>query len=143
VDSLLYKGVAALDQSPTQNYNGTGFYQCYCALYIGEYGQWDVMSSDNDTSVTLDDILLEDSALQNANICYDYTKDNLWSSFLSTLVSLSVSVINIILRTVNIILISIIGYHTESNQTKAVMAAVFISTFLNTAILILLTDANT
>mmetsp|Transcript_15075 Transcript_15075/g.14642 ORF Transcript_15075/g.14642 Transcript_15075/m.14642 type:complete len:102 (-) Transcript_15075:1083-1388(-) len=101
------------------------------------------MSSDNDTSVTLDDILLEDSALQNANICYDYTKDNLWSSFLSTLVSLSVSVINIILRTVNIILISIIGYHTESNQTKAVMAAVFISTFLNTAILILLTDANT
>lgn len=59
------------------------------------------------------------------------------------MVSLAVSVINIVLRTINMVLISFIGYHTESNQTKAIMTSIFISSFFNTAILLLITNSNT
>ena len=58
-------------------------------------------------------------------------------------ISFSVVIINLILRTINMKLIALIGYHTESEQTKATMTAVFLSTFLNTGILVLLTNANT
>ena len=36
-----------------------------------------------------------------------------------------------------------VGYHTESGLLKGIMTAIWISTFFNTAILILLTNANT
>jgi len=63
-------------------------------------------------------------------------------TLLTSAVSYSIVIVNIILRTINIMFISKIGYHTESEQIKAVMTAVFISTFFNTAVLLLLTNAN-
>lgn len=74
--------------------------------------------------------------------CYQYSMDLSGGALLTNAVSYSIVIVNIILRTINIIFITKIGYHTESEQIKAVMTAVFISTFFNTAILLLLTNAN-
>jgi len=50
--------------------------------------------------------------------------------------------VNFVIRTVNIILIKYIGYHTESHEAKTIMASIFIAQFFNTAILLLLGNAN-
>lgn len=52
-------------------------------------------------------------------------------------------IFNIIIREINIRLIKKIGFHTESAQTEAIFLAIFIATFFNTAILLLLSNANT
>ncbi|CDW90155.1 UNKNOWN [Stylonychia lemnae] len=106
--------VAATDKDPTLDKRGTGVYQCYCA-----------------------------NKGKDSDLCDQYRKDMLLGTFLSTLVSLLTVIINIILRTINIKLISLIGYTTESGQTQAVMKSVFFSQFLNTAILLLLVNGNT
>ena len=62
---------------------------------------------------------------------------------LTNVVSYGIVIFNIIIREVNIILIKKIGYHTESDQTSAIFVAIFLATFLNTGLLILLTGANT
>lgn len=54
-----------------------------------------------------------------------------------------ITVVNVIIKTVSIILISAIGFHTETIQTAAIFATVAISTFFNTAILLLIVSANT
>lgn len=43
----------------------------------------------------------------------------------------------------NMKLIDYIGYYTESEQTRAVKKSVFFAQFFNTAILLLLINANT
>lgn len=77
-----------------------------------------------------------------SDTCYQYSSDLNGGTLLTSVVSYSIVIVNIILRTINIKFINMIGYHTESEQIKAVMTAVFISTFFNTAILLLLTNAN-
>ena len=64
-------------------------------------------------------------------------------TLLTSVVSYGIVIFNIIIREVNIRLITKIGYHTESEQTSAIFVAIFLSTFLNTGLLILLTGANT
>lgn len=80
------------------SYNGVGVYQCYCSSVGG-----------------------------SDSICSSYKSDLLGGTALNTLVSLFTVIINIILRTVNIKLINMIGYHTESGQTQAIMKAIFFS----------------
>lgn len=53
-----------------------------------------------------------------------------------------VSVINIVIRTLNIKLIKLIGYPTESKQTSLIMQSVFWATFINTGIILLMTNAE-
>jgi len=77
--------VAAADKGPTLDKRGAGVYQCYCA-----------------------------NKGKDSDLCADYRNDFLLGTFLSTLVSLLTVIINIILRTINIKLISMIGYTTES-----------------------------
>jgi hypothetical protein len=42
----------------------------------------------------------------------------------------------------NMALINCIGYHTKSEMYTAIMTSVFIASFINTGILLLLTNAN-
>lgn len=58
------------------------------------------------------------------------------------MVTVLVTVFNIAIRNINIKLISIIGYPTESKQTTLIMMNIFWATFINTGIIILLTNAN-
>jgi hypothetical protein len=50
--------------------------------------------------------------------------------------------INMFIRSLTIYLIDIIGYERDSARVSTIMATVFISSFINTGILILLTNAN-
>lgn len=61
----------------------------------------------------------------------------------TTSITVLISVINIVIRTICIVLIRMIGFHTISVQASAVMVLVTLATFFNTAILLLLTQANT
>lgn len=72
-----------------------------------------------------------------------FVDDLFGGAALSKVVSISIVVINIILRTIMLSLIKWIGYHTESEQTGAIMTSIFVVQFFNTAILLILTNANT
>jgi len=68
----------------------------------------------------------------------DITKAYLWNSGASYCIVL----INFLLRMFIILLIKRIGYSTESMQTKYIKNGVFIVSFFNTAVLLLLVNAN-
>lgn len=101
---------------------GTGVYQCYCSALQKEIGTVAIL--DNAT-------------------CRMFTQDFFGGKALSQVVSISIVVINLILRTLMLYLIKWIGHHTESEQTAAIMSSIFIVQFFNTAILLILTNANT
>lgn len=61
---------------------------------------------------------------------------------MSNLVTFLVSCINIVIRKLNIALIQKIGFHTESEQTSMIMTSIFVATFINTGIILMLTNAN-
>lgn len=57
-------------------------------------------------------------------------------------VSVAITVVNILIRTFNIFLITRIGYYTVSKETGAIVNSIFISTFINTALVLLFGNAN-
>jgi len=66
-----------------------------------------------------------------------------WTSLaLSNLVTVLVSVVNIMVRNITFSLIDFIGYATESEKVAKIMQVIFITSFVNTAILSLFTNAN-
>jgi len=123
VDWVNYKRIATADKPFTLETQGTGVYQCYC-------------KAQNDAKPR--NILWDD----DADICSKWLEQHFYGFFLGQAVSYFIIGFNIVIREVNIRLIGIIGYHTESQQIKAVMTSIFIATFFNTAILLLLTNAN-
>ena len=62
--------------------------------------------------------------------------------FLTTMVTVLVSIFNIIIRMMNMNLIDRIGYDTHSERYSAIMTSVFITSFINTGILLILTNAD-
>lgn len=47
-----------------------------------------------------------------------------------------------IIRTMNIFLINKVGFHTYSDQTSRIVDTIFVATFINTAFVLLLGQAN-
>lgn len=62
---------------------------------------------------------------------------------LTETMTIAITVINMIIRDVSIVFINFIGFHTETQQTAAIFILIAVATFFNTAILMLLTNANT
>ena len=56
--------------------------------------------------------------------------------------TIAITVVNTIIRSLCIYLIKNVGYHTISAEIAAITVSIFIATFFNTAILLLLADAN-
>ena len=79
---------------------------------------------------------------QSANACDEWLTDKFTGLAYSKVVAVSISVVNTILRTILILLVKFIGEDTKSEQTRSVKVAVFITQFFNTAILLLLFNAN-
>lgn len=63
--------------------------------------------------------------------------------FLTEILTVLITVVNIIITMICIFLIKKIQFHTVTVETAAVMSLIFIGTFFNTAILLILTSANT
>lgn len=82
------------------------------------------------------------ASLKSGNICDEYFDQYLGGEALGELVTVVITVINIIIKFICRILISWIGYATLTADITAYMCAVYITTFFNTAILLLLADAN-
>lgn len=61
---------------------------------------------------------------------------------MTNFVTVLVSIMNIVIRKLNIFLIEFIGYDTFSKQTSDVMSTVFWATFVNTGIILLMTNAE-
>eukprot|EP00347_Sterkiella_histriomuscorum_P007945 403346963 len=119
-DNANFRYFAEVDMSLTQRKQGTGIYQCFCKDY-----------KEKQTSFF------------KATFCNQYQSDQVQGVGLSQAVSVIIVIVNFILRTIVMALIKLIGYHTESQQTQAIKSSIFVSQFFNTAILLLMTNANT
>lgn len=71
-----------------------------------------------------------------------YTTDWYTGLAMTNAVTVLVSVINIVLRTLNIQLIQRVGLDTQSELTSKIMRSVFITSFINTGIILLMTNAD-
>lgn len=76
------------------------------------------------------------------NVCETYFNQYLGGEALSTLVSVVITIANIIIKLVVRLLVTWIGFKTLTGDIAAFTMAVFIATFFNTAVLLLLSDAN-
>ena len=115
-----YKEYANYDKPYTDEQQGTGIYLCYCKKYFSSL-----------------------NFFNKDELCDNYQRSYQYGLVLTNVVAYGIVIFNIIIRFANIFLIKKIGLHTESEQTSAIFVAIFISTFLNTGLLILLTGANT
>lgn len=118
----LYPTYASLDQTYTVNQQGTGIYQCYC----------------KQQGLTQ----LADAAGNDGSICHEYFVQYSGGYFLGELVTVVITVVNIMIRTLCIFMIKKVGYWTVTGEITAIMVTVYIMTFFNTAVLLLLADAN-
>lgn len=76
------------------------------------------------------------------DLCYQYHYDYGYGLFLTNFVTILVTVINIVIRTINIKLINSIGYATVSKQVSLIMLSIFWATFINTGVILLMTNAE-
>lgn len=81
-------------------------------------------------------------AAQTAELCYEYVFDTYWALFLSNAMTAFVSGVNYFLAIVNQSAIETIGYDTRSENTSAILTSIAFSSFVNTGILTLLTNAD-
>ena len=99
--------------------HGTGKYQCYCE----KYGTID--SLDNKT-----------------DMCYDFIYMSYYGKLLGNVASVLVVVFNIASRKTVISMIEKIGLPTMSRFTAGVVYVLYISSFLNTGVITILTSAD-
>jgi hypothetical protein len=108
-----------------EKYPLAGFYQTFCAI---------VSSSDEKYAAY--------KGLDTENICATLASDKLGMLVNNQIVTISIVAINFILRLFIIKLIIYIGKDTESEQTRLIANGVFIVQFFNTALLLLMVNAN-
>ena len=101
----------------------SGYVQCFC----------DAKALDGDTPETEYDGLA---------ICEDYINSLFPTLIFTNGIMVLIITINVILRTITVMLITWIGYDTYSMQMTKIINGVFIVLFFNTAILLLLVNAN-
>ena len=118
----------------TQEYNDfvqdgaplAGYYQTYCAIN-GKYEDFENATTYNYT---------------HDPICNRIFEDKMKTLSANQAVTIGIVAINFILRMIIIKLIIYIGKDTESEQTRLITNGVFIVQFFNTALLLLLVNAN-
>jgi len=121
----LWPEYAQIDQPYTEYRQGTGIYQCYCKNVTANYAA------------------LAASGLSSNDLCHTYFVQFGGGYFLSEAITVVITVVNMIIAIIVKIMIKEVGYWTLTAEISAIMVATFIMTFFNTAILLLLADANT
>lgn len=104
IDLSLFEDIAADDKPFTMKGKGNGVYQCYCIMHGSGLTGW-----------------------KKDHLCYDYSVDKLIEATNSNVITISIVVLNQILRTINIQLIRMIGLPYESEQIMSIMTAIFYS----------------
>jgi len=124
--SLKYFGTQEYDEFSNNGAPLAGYYQTYCSINSQLAG------GDNATEFNY----VKDP------ICDRITTDKLKTLSANQAVTIGIVAINFILRMVIIKLIIYIGKDTESEQTRLITNGVFIVQFFNTALLLLMVNAN-
>lgn len=75
-------------------------------------------------------------------ICYEWDSDLTWSANLSSIVKYLVVIINYVLRLLIVRPCIYVGMPTKGEESKLVTRSIFICQFLNTAVIMLLLNAN-
>jgi len=126
LDEAKFYGYAKHDQAATAQGSGAGYYQCFCTKHAGAKEL-----SDNKVKKEKRQLL-----------CGRFQADKTFGLALTNAVTVLVAVINIVIRTLNISLVDFIGYDTDSQRVSLVMLSVFWAQFVNTGIILLMTNAN-
>lgn len=74
--------------------------------------------------------------------CYTYFTQQAGGYAIGESVTVAITVVNTIIRTLCIMMIKMVGYHTETGEIAAITMTIFIATFFNTGVLLLLADAD-
>jgi hypothetical protein len=123
IDTAMYAYYAEyVDMALTVERQGTGIYQCYCKDYA------DIVSASSNSGPDA--------------FCNTWFRQAYGGYAIGELVTVAITVVNIIIRSLCIFLLKKVGYHTETEEITAIMMTIFIATFFNTAILLLLADAD-
>lgn len=80
--------------------------------------------------------------MDKTDLCYDYKRTMFEKMFIKNLVTIAIVSLNTFLRIVNIFLVKKIGFNKESEVIMTIMTFVFYSQFMNTGLILLLTNAN-
>lgn len=116
-----YEKYARLDQPLTDKRQGSGIYYCFCIQYKSEPGIGYTDESD---------------------LCYMRFNQYVTGYAISESVTVVITVVNTIITMLCKFMIAKVGYHTITGEITAVTMSIFIATFFNTAILLLLADAD-
>jgi len=81
--------------------------------------------------------------LKDIGICETFDKNEVFGYSLLELMTVLITVVNVIIQVISVVMIEHIGFHTITEVTAAIMSTVTFATFFNTAILLLITSANT
>lgn len=76
------------------------------------------------------------------DLCHEYRRSMQGGYFITEAVSIAITIVNMIIRTFNIFVVTKIGYWTLSKQTSMIVNTIFIATFINTALVLLFGNAN-
>lgn len=101
---------------------GLGVYQCFCQKQFTYYS------------------LVKRHGIEQLCSSYDTAYSN--SLLLQTAISVSITISDVVLRTINMVLIKKIGFRTLSQETREIMTLTFLSQFFNFAILFLVSTAD-
>ena len=119
VDMAKYQQYASLDEDLTLQRQGSGMYMCFCKAYKSEVGY-----------------------TNKGDLCYNRVMQYTTGYAISESVTVVITVVNTIITMLCKYAIAKIGYHTITGEITAVTMTIFIATFFNTAILLLLADAD-
>jgi hypothetical protein len=86
--------------------------------------------------------LFTDFNNKSAYACYEWFSDIYVSKGIGSSISVVINLLNWLLKGLLVVLISKIGEDTRSAQIRSIKMGVFVSQFFNTAILVLLSQAN-
>ena len=81
--------------------------------------------------------------LSDLGICETFDKNEVGGLTLLEIMTVLITIINMVIQVISIFLIEHVGFHTYTEVAAAIMSTVTIASFFNTAILLLLTSANT
>lgn len=112
--------IAEMDKINTLKEQGLGYYQCFCE----KYGQKNILS------------------MKKTDTCYDYVSAKFLVLAIKNLMTVAIVILNTILRIINIFLVQKIGFNKQSEVTMTIMTFVFYSQYLNTGLILLLTNAD-
>jgi hypothetical protein len=108
----------------------SGSLKCFCQKEADENGAFSTWGK-----------TYEVKEKEPVQLCTDWYFDQ-WKALLSSMVGYFIIGINFVLRLILIKLICLIGQHTESSQTNSITNGVLLVQFFNTAILLLMVNAN-